>query len=393
MKKLFCILSCLLAAGCTSFEGNPYGDTLRSLSVQVVYPEEYASFLREGVPVKLTDRNSSNVYTALTDARGVAAFDVAAGHYRLSVLDRPDASSVFNGAVEQVDLAGADRNVSVELKYAKPGTILIKEIYSGGCPQDPPATGSYADDKYIVLHNNSFDTYYLDGLCLGMVAPYNSNANNPWTSTDPSGNIVFRDYAAMPDCIWMFPGTGTDFPLEPGEEAVVAYYGVDHTQTYSQSVNLNRKGYFVLYDMVHYPGNRLHPTPTPGDQIDESHYMKVLKKNRNEYGRGLCDIAEFACRDPFPGARRFRSGRLSGQRSRIGDRQRQRRLFENSVGVDRRRRRGLQPVGSDQKQASAYRCGRRIRRILGQGAGTQPLPQAGRRGHCERRIRPICGYQ
>ena len=47
MKKLFCILSCLLAAGCTSFEGNPYGDTLRSLSVQVVYPEEYASFLRE----------------------------------------------------------------------------------------------------------------------------------------------------------------------------------------------------------------------------------------------------------------------------------------------------------------------------------------------------------
>ena len=66
MKKLFCILSCLLAAGCTSFEGNPYGDTLRSLSVQVVYPEEYASFLREGVPVKLTDRNSSNVYTALT---------------------------------------------------------------------------------------------------------------------------------------------------------------------------------------------------------------------------------------------------------------------------------------------------------------------------------------
>lgn len=35
----------------------------------------------------------------------------------------------------------------------------------------------------------------------------------------------------------------------------------------------------------------------------------------------------------------------------------------------------------------------RIRRILGQGAGTQSLPQAGRRGHCERRIRPICGYQ
>lgn len=278
MKKLFCILSCLLIAGCTSFEGNPYGDSQRSLSVRVAYPEEYASYLREGVAVKLTDRNTSNVYTARTDARGAVDFSVAAGHYRLSVLDRPDPGSVFNGSVEQVDLARGDMELEVELKFAKPGTILIKEIYSGGCPQDPPAIGSYADDKYIVLHNNSFDTYYLDGLCLGMVAPYNSNANNPWTSTDPSGNIVFQDFAAVPDCIWMFPGTGKDYPLEPGEEVVVAYYGVDHTLTYSQSVNLNRKGYFVLYDMVYYPGNSSHPTPAPGDQIDEAHHMKVLKK-------------------------------------------------------------------------------------------------------------------
>lgn len=39
-----------------------------------------------------------------------------------------------------------------------------------------------------------------------------------------------------------------------------------------------RKGCFVLYDMVYYPGNKLHPTPVPGDQIDQAHYMKVLKK-------------------------------------------------------------------------------------------------------------------
>ena len=341
MRKILCILSCLLVAGCTSFDRNPYDGALRELRVTAVYPEGYAGYLREGVAVKLSDRNTGNVYTALTDAQGHAGFRVAAGHYRLSVLDLPDDSAVFNGTIEQVDLVGylregvavklSDRNtgnvytaltdaqghagfrvaaghyrlsvldlpddsavfngtieqvdlvgedkeVDVALKFSKPGTILIKEIYSGGCMQDPPATGTYADDKYIILHNNGFETYYLDGLCLAMVAPYNSQAANPWTSTDPSGNIVFRDYAAVPDCIWMFPGSGTDFPLQPGEDAVVAYHGVDHTQTYSQSVNLNRKGCFVLYDMVYYPGNKLHPTPVPGDQIDQAHYMKVLKK-------------------------------------------------------------------------------------------------------------------
>ena len=168
-----------------------------------------------------------------------------------------------------------------------------------------------------------------------MVAPYNSNANNPWTSTDSSGNIVFRDYAAMPDCIWMFPGTGTDFPLEPGEEAVVAYYGVGSRADLlpvgeSQPERLLRA-------LRHGALSRQPAAPHAysGRSDRRVALYESAEKNRNEYGRGLCDIAEFACRDPFPGARRFRSGRLSGQRSRIGDRQRQRRLFENSVGVDR----------------------------------------------------------
>lgn len=141
MRKILCILSCLLVAGCTSFDRNPYDGALRELRVTAVYPEGYAGYLREGVAVKLSDRNTGNVYTALTDAQGHAGFRVAAGHYRLSVLDLPDDSAVFNGTIEQVDLVGEDKEVDVALKFSKPGTILIKEIYSGGCMQDPPATG------------------------------------------------------------------------------------------------------------------------------------------------------------------------------------------------------------------------------------------------------------
>ena len=234
MKKLTIYLLLLLSAACTSFERDPYGDAVRTLDVTVVYPEDYAQYLRAGVDITLADRNSGNVYTAQTDDSGAAEFRVTAGHYKLSVLDLPDDEAVFNG---------------------------------------------YFYDKYIILHNNSFETQYLDGLCLGTVAPYNSSAqNNPWTSTDSSGNLVFREFAAIPDCVWQFPGTGSDFPLQPGEDAVIAYHGVDHTATYSQSVNLNRKGYFVLYDLLLYPGTKTNPTPAPGDQIDESHYMKVLKK-------------------------------------------------------------------------------------------------------------------
>lgn len=278
MKKVLICFTLLCVAACTSFDRNPYGDAVRTLSVRLVYPDEYAEFLRAGVGVTLADRNSGNAYTAQTDAQGAVRFRVAAGHYKLSVLDMPDSRTVFNGSVVQLDLMRGDASLELPLKFSRPGTIIIKEIYTGGCPQDAPSTGSYVYDKYIILHNNSFETQYLDGLCLSMVAPYNSSAqNNPWTSTDASGNLVFSSFAAVPDAIWTFPGSGQDFPLEPGADAVVAMNGaVDHTKTYSLSVNLNRAGYFVLYDELLYPDERSHPTP--GDQIEASHYLKVLKK-------------------------------------------------------------------------------------------------------------------
>lgn len=280
MRKLTAFLLLSLAAACTSFERNPYAESLRKLAVEVVWPEEWADYRREGVGVTLSDRNTSNVYTASTDASGRAEFLVAAGHYRLSVLDKADASAVFNGTVELVDLAGGDVSLEMTLSYSRPGAILIKELYSGGCPADPPATGSNTYDKYLILHNNSAERVYLDGLCLCTVAPYNSKASsNPWTSTDASGNIVFRDYAAVPDCIWQFGGTGADFPLEAGEDAVVALLeAVDHTQTYSLSVNLNREGYFVCYDQLLYPGQKNRPITAPGDRIEASHHLRVLKK-------------------------------------------------------------------------------------------------------------------
>lgn len=40
MRKIFCILSCLLVAGCTSFDRNPYDGALRELRVTAVYPED-----------------------------------------------------------------------------------------------------------------------------------------------------------------------------------------------------------------------------------------------------------------------------------------------------------------------------------------------------------------
>ena len=112
-----------------------------------------------------------------------------------------------------------------------------------------------------------------------MVDPYNSKgaSGNYWTSLAPDGGILFRDYASVPDAVWQFPGSGRDFPLAPGADAVVALNGaVDHTATYPLSVNLNGEGYFVCYNETYYPDTRSHPVP--GDRIDPARHLRLLKK-------------------------------------------------------------------------------------------------------------------
>ena len=112
-----------------------------------------------------------------------------------------------------------------------------------------------------------------------MVDPYNSKgaSGNYWTSLAPDGGILFRDYASVPDAVWQFPGSGRDFPLAPGADAVVALNGaVDHTATYPLSVNLNGEGYFVCYNETYYPDPRSHPVP--GDRIDPARHLRLLKK-------------------------------------------------------------------------------------------------------------------
>lgn len=298
MKKIIYILLCCLLASCTSFDGdtNPYQGQMQTLAVRLVYPEDHTEWLREGVEVKISDLQTSNKYTASTDSEGRVTVRIPLGLYRLTVVDRPQRKVVFNATVEQVNLVEGDVAMDVPLKFIEPGTVVVKEVYFGGCPA-LPAAGVYGYDKYLILHNNDIETQYLDNLCVGMVDPYNSSgqSGNYWTSI-VDGQVVYRDYASVPDCVWLLAGSGTDFPLAPGADAVLVLNGaVDHTQTYPMSVDLNNSAYFVCYDPTAYSQtSSVLYHPQPGDQVPASHYLKVVKKT------GTSTSATFAVSQTSP---------------------------------------------------------------------------------------------
>lgn len=267
----------LTLAACTDIRNSdPYQEGLNVLTVSAVYPPGHEDAAHEGVPVNVEDMNTASRYTLNTDATGTTVFKVPDGMYRINMSDRQE-SDIYNGSADKFVVNGGSAELKLKLSHSRSGSIVIKEIYCGGCLK-LPQEGTYQADQYFILHNNDFNVQYLDGLCFGTLSPYNSNGANPWLTKDPAtGESTLVDFLPVIQAIWQFPGDGDDFPLQPGEDAVVCARGaIDHTIQYPLSVNLNREGFFVCYNNTYFPNTMFHPAP--GDKISTDRYLDVVIK-------------------------------------------------------------------------------------------------------------------
>ena len=278
MKKLLYILTAILmVTSCVDVRNaNPYEDAVNVLTLTMVYPEGLAGADKAGLNVVVEDMNTGSRYSQVTASDGTATFTLPNGLYRINVSGRSDIG-IFNGTADKVVVSGGDLAFNIAMSYSKQGSIVIKELYCGGCKK-LPQEGNYQADQYFILHNNHYEVQYLDSLCFGTLSPNNATGANHFVSKDPStGENVFPDYIPVIQAIWQFPGDGDDFPLQPGEDAVVCVRGaIDHSQQYPLSVNLNRPDYFVCYNVTYFWNSTYHPAP--GDQISDSRIVDVVIK-------------------------------------------------------------------------------------------------------------------
>lgn len=221
MKKLLYILAALLLASCADVKDtNPYEGGVNVLTLTMVYPEGMEDADKAGLNVVVEDMNTGSRYSQVTTADGTATFTLPNGLYRINVSGRSDIG-IFNGTADKVVVSGGDLAFNIAMSYSKPGSIVIKELYCGGCKK-LPQEGNYQADQYFILHNNHYEVQYLDSLCFGTLSPNNATGANHFVTKDPStGENVFPDYIPVIQAIWQFPGDGDDFPLQPGQDAVV----------------------------------------------------------------------------------------------------------------------------------------------------------------------------
>ena len=164
MKRIALIGLALLVAACAEDYKCPWPDSLQLLSVNAVYPAGYAHAVHEGAVIRVENIASGAAYAAKTDRRGLAEIAIPSGIYRITCSDRTG-RDLFNGMADKVVVTGR-RIVDLPLSHSMAGSLVIKELYTGGCSK-APEEGTYQSDQYVIIHNNDTETEYLDSLCFG----------------------------------------------------------------------------------------------------------------------------------------------------------------------------------------------------------------------------------
>jgi len=160
------------------------------------------------------------------------------GRYAISVI-----RVLTAGELELIGAGGADLNAfagakSVEVEApssetvvwasaGQRGSLVISELFNGKVRMSGGEW--YNHSQFIELYNNSAATIYLDGKVLVKGLVYMRDYS--WGACD-----ILQRYLNDAEGIWTnryvvaFPGSGQEYPLAPGQVAVVAMDAIDHRQ-------------------------------------------------------------------------------------------------------------------------------------------------------------------
>ena len=126
-------------------------------------------------------------------------------------------------------------NIDLELDMVVGGSpIIISEIYACG----PQGSGLYYHDKYVEVFNQSDSVLYLDKM---MIAIVYTNSNTGLHYRDDPEYIHSKS-------IWIFPGTGKDYPIQPGQFVLCAEDAIDHRMNAPNSIDLSQADFEFYKD-------------------------------------------------------------------------------------------------------------------------------------------------
>ncbi|MBQ9463250.1 MAG: DUF4876 domain-containing protein [Bacteroidales bacterium] len=181
----------------------------------------------ESYKVTLTNLGTEEVITGDFVRSSPASFSLVPGIYNVTVQAHGSkAGKAYNyiGSASSVDIKEGATYSPIKIAATAASALLFKEIHYNASMVTGSATARYLKDTFFEIYNNSEVTVYADGLCIGdplscQVYDFSASIENP------------EKYVFIGTYIWQVPGSGTDFPVAPGESIIIAASAIDHSKT------------------------------------------------------------------------------------------------------------------------------------------------------------------
>lgn len=263
LNLLFAFVAMILFHSCSNDE--IIAENFLKYQVKVTYPEAYGNAVAKGVKVNLKNVNTNRVFTTKTNETGVAEFqDLVPGNYTLSASKNLSAleaeiitgiasEAFLNASIAQIQILNTGLQ-QIQLDGGAIGDWVIKEFYYSGAPNS-----YYFYDSYIEIYNNSTETLYADGLYFGTTKSSTASASSFYGFVTQGYQDAFLAYA------FRIPGTGTDYPVAPGESIVIAIDGIDHKDDPNGNPNspVNLGPDYADFEVYYYVNPRNPDTDNP----------------------------------------------------------------------------------------------------------------------------------
>ena len=221
MKKFFSyamMLAVALTSGtitsCSSDDDEKEGSKSYDLTLTFKFEGDITANDVKTLDVVLTnDKEQKTTY----EVKGDTTLSVVEGAYSITVSGKiTDENFSFATGVANVELY-SDKAVEIKLAKVIESPLIFKRLYINGGYE------YYMKDSYFEIVNNSDEVQYLDGLIL--TAPQFFSAPNAWQE-----NGMAHLYPCGQGSVVQFPGTGKDYPIQPGQSVVVANNAANHTE-------------------------------------------------------------------------------------------------------------------------------------------------------------------
>lgn len=141
----------------------------------------------------------------------------------------------FNASAKKISLTSST-TLNLELVSGLLGDFVIKQIYYAGSDQKE---GALFRDQFFEIYNNTDRILYADSLYFGRLwgnqsavkdtKYYQSNGQYDWSKSPNMtiGDAANTDYVYLRD-LFMIPGDGTMYPIQPGKSIVIAQNAMNH---------------------------------------------------------------------------------------------------------------------------------------------------------------------